>query len=123
MYRAEPLSSLLIEPLDELTAVYHRASGITHLLAPPAPELLHMLQEPATADQLLARLGDAPEGSQRMTDLADGVVYSRSGLTYQAQVLEQRGLVTRAPGPDDERSVTVTITDVARVPLRAAERV
>src|SRR5688500_3591050 len=33
--------------------------------------------------QLLARLGDAPDGSQRMTDLADGVVYSRSGLTYQ----------------------------------------
>lgn len=60
--------------------------------------------------QLLARLGDSPNGSHRMTDLADGVVYSRSGLTYQAQVLEQRGLVTRAPSPDDERSITVTIT-------------
>jgi DNA-binding MarR family transcriptional regulator len=69
--------------------------------------------------QLLARLGDAPDGSQRMTDLADGVVYSRSGLTYQAQVLEQRGLVTRAPGRDDERSVTVTITDAGRDVLAA----
>lgn len=69
--------------------------------------------------QLLARLGDAPEGSQRMTDLADGVVYSRSGLTYQAQVLEQRGLVTRAPGREDERSVTVTITDAGRDVLAA----
>ncbi|MEU2867579.1 MarR family transcriptional regulator, partial [Streptomyces mirabilis] len=29
--------------------------------------------------QLLARLGDSPTGSHRMTDLADGVVYSRSG--------------------------------------------
>ena len=43
--------------------------------------------------QLLARLGlDSPTGSQRMTDLADGVVYSRSGLTYQAGLLEKAGL-------------------------------
>jgi len=60
--------------------------------------------------QLLATLGDAPSGAARMTDLADGVVYSRSGLTYQAQSLEQRGLVTRAPSVDDERGTTVTIT-------------
>jgi len=67
--------------------------------------------------QLLARLGDAPSGSHRMTDLADGVVYSRSGLTYQAQSLEQRGLVTRAPSVDDERGTTVTITDAGRAVL------
>lgn len=30
-----------------------------------------------------------------MTDLADGVVYSRSGLTYQAGLLDKRGLITR----------------------------
>lgn len=64
--------------------------------------------------QLLARLGDSPDGSRRMTDLADGVVYSRSGLTYQAQVLEQRGLVTRAPSSEDERSTTVTIAEDGR---------
>ncbi|MCT2084673.1 MarR family transcriptional regulator [Microbacterium enclense] len=67
--------------------------------------------------QLLARLGDAPGGALRMTDLADGVVYSRSGLTYQAQLLEQRGLVTRAPSPEDERSVVVTLTDAGRATL------
>lgn len=64
--------------------------------------------------QLLARLGDAPDGSQRMTDLADGVVYSRSGLTYQAQSLEERGLVTRSPSPEDERSTIVAITAAGR---------
>jgi DNA-binding MarR family transcriptional regulator len=64
--------------------------------------------------QLLARLGDAPDGHERMTDLADGVVYSRSGLTYQAQLLEQRGLITRSPSPDDERSTVVTITAAGR---------
>lgn len=64
--------------------------------------------------QLLARLGDAPSGSHRMTDLADGVVYSRSALTYQAGLLEKAGLVTRGPASDDERGITVTITDVGR---------
>ncbi|KAB2975612.1 MarR family transcriptional regulator [Streptomyces sp. SS1-1] len=64
--------------------------------------------------QLLARLGDAPTGSHRMTDLADGVVYSRSGLTYQVGLLEREGLVVRAPSPDDERSITVTLTDAGR---------
>src|SRR6478735_3795479 len=64
--------------------------------------------------QLLATLGDGPEGSRRMTDLADGVVYSRSGLTYQAGLLEKAGLVTRAPAPDDERGTTLTLTDAGR---------
>jgi DNA-binding MarR family transcriptional regulator len=64
--------------------------------------------------QLLARLGESSSGSHRMTDLADGVVYSRSGLTYQAQALERRGLVTRAQSLDDERSTTVTITRAGR---------
>jgi DNA-binding MarR family transcriptional regulator len=65
--------------------------------------------------KLLARLAlNSPTGSERMTDLADGVVYSRSGLTYQAGLLEKAGLVVRAPSVDDERSVTVTITDAGR---------
>lgn len=65
--------------------------------------------------QLLARLGlDSPTGSERMTDLADGVVYSRSGLTYQVGLLEKSSLVLRSPSADDERSVTVTITEAGR---------
>jgi DNA-binding MarR family transcriptional regulator len=38
-------------------------------------------------------------------------VYSRSGLTYQAGLLEKAGLITRGPSPDDERATAVTITD------------
>ena len=68
--------------------------------------------------QLLARLGDSPTGSHRMTDLADGVVYSRSALTYQAGLLEKAGLVTRGPSSDDERGIVVTITDAGRARLR-----
>ncbi|WP_427885505.1 MarR family winged helix-turn-helix transcriptional regulator [Kribbella sp. GL6] len=64
--------------------------------------------------QLLATLGDAADGSRRMTELADGVVYSRSGLTYQVGLLEKAGLVTRRPSADDERGVVVAITDAGR---------
>lgn len=59
--------------------------------------------------QLLARLSDA-RGPLTMTELADGVVYSRSGLTYQAALLEKAGLITRGPSPDDDRATLVTIT-------------
>ena len=65
--------------------------------------------------QLLARLN--ARGPLTMTELADGVVYSRSGLTYQAGLLEQGGLITRAPSPDDERATLVTITDAGRALL------
>jgi DNA-binding MarR family transcriptional regulator len=64
--------------------------------------------------QILARLTDAAGGRLRMTDLADGVVYSRSGLTYQAGLLEKNGHITRGADPDDERGVLVTITDAGR---------
>lgn len=68
--------------------------------------------------QILASLQDSPSGSHRMTDLADRAVYSRSGLTYQAGLLERRGLIERSPSPDDERSVDVTITDAGRALFR-----
>lgn len=58
-YLAAPVDALLVEPLDTLTAVFHRASGITHLLAEPAPQILALLGEaPLTLDALLRRLGD-----------------------------------------------------------------
>ena len=65
--------------------------------------------------QLLARLN--ARGQLTMTELADGVVYSRSGLTYQAGLLEQAGLITRGPSPDDDRATLVTITGSGRALL------
>jgi DNA-binding MarR family transcriptional regulator len=64
--------------------------------------------------QILARLHDAPDERLRMTDVADSMVYSRSGLTYQAGQLEKAGLISRSPGEDDERSVMVTLTAAGR---------
>jgi PqqD family protein of HPr-rel-A system len=58
-YRAADASTLRIVPLDELTLIHHRASGITHVVAPPMPEILAALAEgPLAAEQLLAALAD-----------------------------------------------------------------
>ncbi|MEH3157521.1 MAG: HPr-rel-A system PqqD family peptide chaperone [Sphingomonas taxi] len=57
-YHAPPAEALLIVDLDAFVAVFHRPSGITHLLASPAPEILAALAEaPLDRDALLARLG------------------------------------------------------------------
>jgi DNA-binding MarR family transcriptional regulator len=42
--------------------------------------------------EILVRLGDAPGGEIRMTELARSLVTSKSGLTYQIGRLEKRGL-------------------------------
>lgn len=56
-YRAAPPSTLRIVPLDALTLVYHRASGITHVVDAPVPEILEALGEEAlTSAALLDRL-------------------------------------------------------------------
>ena len=66
--------------------------------------------------ELLGRLADA-RGPLTMTELADGVVYSRSGLTYQAALLEKAGLITRGPSLADDRATLVSITDSGRALL------
>jgi len=79
-------ATLRTVPLDELTIVYHRASGITHVLAPPAPEILAALTEPLTLDALLARLADDFElldaGAQALAARLDELV--AAGLVARA---------------------------------------
>lgn len=65
--------------------------------------------------QILAILVDT-EQPLTMTYLADRVVYSRSGLTHQAGLLEKDGLITRDASTDDQRATIVRITDAGREP-------
>ncbi len=68
--------------------------------------------------EILAKLSDN-DRPLTMTDLADGVVYSRSGLTHQAGLLERQGLITRTPSSDDQRATVVAITEQGRDRLAA----
>jgi DNA-binding MarR family transcriptional regulator len=63
--------------------------------------------------EILAKLAHT-DRPLTMTDLADGVVYSRSGLTHQAGLLEKEGLITRAASRDDQRATVVDITEAGR---------
>ena len=64
--------------------------------------------------EILARIGEGPGSARRMTDIADELTVSRSGLTYQIGQLEQRGLVGRRPSAGDERSVMAHLTPAGR---------
>lgn len=70
--------------------------------------------------ELLTRLAEAPERQLRMAELADLLVSSRSGLTYQVMQLEKSGLVRRERSPEDERGVLAILTDRGQAVLEAA---
>ena len=56
-YIADPPEDLRVAPLDGLVALFHIPSGITHIVAPPAPQILEALQEgPGDARAILARI-------------------------------------------------------------------
>jgi len=63
--------------------------------------------------EILAKLVDA-DRPLTMTELADGVVYSRSGLTHQAGLLQTAGLITREGSTRDQRATVVEITEEGR---------
>lgn len=59
-YRAALAATLRIEPLDGLTVIFHRASGITHIVDSPVPELIAVLDGAALSlDETLAALAAA----------------------------------------------------------------
>lgn len=62
---------------------------------------------------ILAELLRHPEG-MRMRDLAERMVVSRSGLTYQITQLEAQGLVSRSASTHDERGVEVQLAEPGR---------
>jgi PqqD family protein of HPr-rel-A system len=74
--------------MEGLTLLYHRPSGATHVLAPPAPQILDALAgDPADADALAARL-------RERFDLAAGD--ATAAIAARLAELEAAGLVRRA---------------------------
>src|SRR4051794_17475904 len=56
-----------------------------------------------SAYEVLLFLGDASEGRMRMSELAERLLLSRSGLTRLIDRLGRAGFVTREPCRDDGR--------------------
>jgi DNA-binding MarR family transcriptional regulator len=70
--------------------------------------------------EILVRLAAAPDGELRMTELADTLLTSKSGLTYQVTQLEKAGLVARRSCPSDVRGVLAMLTEAGRRKLEQA---
>lgn len=85
---ADSPAEVRTEALETLTALYHRPSGTTHVLAPPAPQILEALADrPGDADELLRRMG---ERFELASDDAPAAIAARLAE------LEAAGLVRRA---------------------------
>jgi PqqD family protein of HPr-rel-A system len=70
LYIAEPPATLRRVELDGLTAFFHSPSGMTHILAPPAPQILELLAAgPADAGELYAQLSARFEISGGVAEL------------------------------------------------------
>jgi DNA-binding MarR family transcriptional regulator len=59
---------------------------------------------------VLVRLARAPDRALRMSDLAERVMLSPSGLTRMVDRLAARGLVERRPAPEDGRVALAALT-------------
>ncbi|MCJ8156776.1 HPr-rel-A system PqqD family peptide chaperone [Sphingomonas sp. LaA6.9] len=88
VYRAEPARHLCRVSLDTLDLIYHRASGITHVVAEPVPQILAALERgQADAAEVARRLAATHDIDPRE---AEPVVAARLAE------LEAVGLVVRA---------------------------
>lgn len=63
-----------------------------------------------TEYDVLVQLAEAPGGRLRMSELADAVLLSRSGLTRLVDDLQRRGLVLRERCPADARGLEASLT-------------
>lgn len=85
---ADPAEAVRSVELEGLTALYHRPSGMTHILAPPAPQILEAIGgRPADAAEILKRIGER-------FDLAPGED-AEAAIEARLAELEAAGLVRR----------------------------
>jgi DNA-binding MarR family transcriptional regulator len=95
----------------------------THLLR----QLEHQLQAHGKialgSYDVLVQLAEAPENRLRMSELAEAVLLSRSGLTRLVDRLQKDGLVQRQPDVEDARGTYTVLTAKGRDTLRDASQV
>ena len=85
-------------------------------------ELAREHDMPLSSYEVLLYLNDADEGRMRMSDLADSVLLSRSGLTRLVDRLERQGLLRRERCESDARGLFAEITPEGRQVFAAARR-
>jgi DNA-binding MarR family transcriptional regulator len=77
-------------------------------------ELAREHDMPLSSYEVLLFLNDSAEGRMRMSELADSVLLSRSGLTRLVDRLERQGLLRRERCESDARGFFAEITPEGR---------
>ncbi len=77
---------------------------------------------PLSSYEVLLFLNDSEEGRMRMSELADSVLLSRSGLTRLVDRLERQGLLRRERCDSDARGLFAEITPEGRRLFDAARQ-
>jgi DNA-binding MarR family transcriptional regulator len=121
---AEPAGGERLRPGDWRLAAW-RAFLRTHSsLIRLLEQDLHARQKiPLVSYDVLVQLAEAPGQRLRMSELAEAVLLSRSGLSRLVDRLQKDGLVLREPDPYDARGLFTVLTDKGRDTLRDAARV
>ena len=89
LFTAPLEQTLRITALDDLSVIYHRTSGMTHIVDQAVPDILNVLrQKPSTIDALLAEL------TRDHDIITDGD--ARHGLAARLSELCALGLVSRS---------------------------
>lgn len=70
---------------------------------------------------VLIHLEEAPDGL-RMKDLAERILYTKSGFTNVVDRMEKQGFVKRVRPENDRRSILVVLTDTGRKKMDEARR-
>jgi PqqD family protein of HPr-rel-A system len=88
---ADPESCVRSVALDGLSVLFHLPSGMTHIVAPPAPQILEALRlGPADAGEILARM-------RAWYDLEGDE--AADAVEARLEELEEAGLVSRLESP------------------------
>ena len=88
VYIADLPGAMHAVPLDGLVALFHEPSGMTHIVAPPAPQILEALRSgPCDARAILERIA-------ALYEVEDGD--HASAIEARLGELEAAGLVRRA---------------------------
>lgn len=114
------MSSLQALTPTELAAWRLFLRAHAHVTRALEAELVTEHELPLASYDVLVQLSEAPGRALRMTELAERVLLSRSGLTRLVDRLERDGLVTRQACPSDARGTEAVLTPAGLERLRTA---
>jgi DNA-binding MarR family transcriptional regulator len=117
-HKGESLSSPSPERLRAWRLYVESALALVDLLD---SELEQAVGIPQRWYDVLVHLEETPEGVP-MNELADRILYSKSGFTRVVDRMEEAGLVRRARPENDRRTILILLTDNGTEAMQHARR-